>query len=281
MTAAALTAVPTQRRNPTFAGLLNSEWIKLKSLRSTVWSYAIVVVIAVGMAWLMSATFTGGMGGNMDVSQAPADQQVGFVVQAASFGVLFGQLVVGVLGVLSISGEYTTGMIRSSFQATPKRLPVLAAKAVVLFVATFVVSAVALVAAFLVANLVFSGAGVEASLFDPEVLQPLALGALYLALVSVFALGVGAMLRSSAGGIAVVLGFILLVPMILQLIPADWAHDIVPFLLASAGSTMTTPPSLIDPASTDPNVWQSLLLTLGWTAVSLTGASVLLKRRDA
>ncbi|QEO15800.1 ABC transporter permease subunit [Agromyces intestinalis] len=283
MTTTTLTAPPVRHdeTRPSFARLVHSEWIKLRSLRSTVWSYAIVIAIAVGMAWLMSATFTGGMGGELDVATAPAEQQVAFVVQAASFGVLFGQLVVGVLGVLSMSGEYTTGMIRSTLAATPRRLPALAAKATVLFLTTFAVGVVALLAAFVTANAVFAGSGVSVSLFDPEVVQPLLLGALYLALVSVFALGVGTMLRSSAGGIAAVLGLLLLLPTVLQMLPADWAHDLVPYLLASAGMVMTTPPGAVDPASTDPNAWQSLAITVGWVAASIAGAAVLLRRRDA
>lgn len=270
---------PTTRLS--FGGVLRSEWVKLRSLRSTVWSYLIVIAISLGMAALMSFSMAYGFDGTMDGSTMPAADQTTMVLQSAVFGVYFGQLVVGVLGVLVISGEYTTGMIRSTLTAVPKRLPALAGKGVVLFVATFVVGLVANLLAFLTSSIVFAGVDVSANPFEGDVLLALAGGALYLALVSVFALGVGTMLRSSAGGIAAVLGLLLLVPTILQLIPAEWATDMIPYLLSNAGMTMFTAIGA-DPATiVGPNAWQSLLVVLAWVGVSLVGASVLLKRRDA
>ncbi|MCD5346955.1 ABC transporter permease [Agromyces sp. H3Y2-19a] len=262
----------------TFGGVLSSEWIKLRSLRSTVWSYLIVIAISLGMALLMSLSMVNGMGGGMDIDGAPVEQQHELVMQASTFGVYFGQLVVGVLGVLVISGEYTTGMIRSTLTAVPQRLPALAAKGVVLFVATFVIGMLANLGAYLTATIVF---GTDLELLDADTLLTLAGGALYLALVAVFALGVGTIIRSSAGGIAAVLGLLLLLPTVLQLIPADWAHDAIPYLLSSSGMTMFMAIGAEDSAIVGPNAWQSLLVVLAWVGVSIAGASVLLKRRDA
>ena len=255
-----------------FAGLLRSEWIKLRTVRSTLWSYATVIVISVGMAALMAASL--GVGG----SQMPADAQGAFVSQAATFGVFFGQLVVAVLGVLAISGEYTTGMIRSSVTAAPRRLPMLAAKAVVLLVCTFLVGLVSTVASYLVASPILAGQGLSAGITDPDLFLPLLGGALYLALVSVFALGVGAILRSSAGGIAAALGILLLLPIALLMIPAEWAADVMPYLVSNAGLGIFGLNAFGPPLA---EVWQNLLVVLGWVAVSLVGAAVLLKRRDA
>ena len=119
---------PSSASHLTTAGILRSEWIKLRSVRSTVWSYAIIVVVSLGMALLMSTTF------NFGGATLPAEQHVYIVMQASTFGIYFGQLIVAVLGVLIISGEYSTGMIRSTLTAVPKRIPALAAKALVLFV---------------------------------------------------------------------------------------------------------------------------------------------------
>ncbi|GAA2460963.1 ABC transporter permease subunit [Agromyces soli] len=263
-----------------FGGILRSEWIKLRSLRSTVWSYLIVVAISLGMAVLMSFSLANGMSG-MDVSAAPPAEQTGMVLQSAVFGTYFGQLVIAVLGVLIISGEYTTGMIRSTLSAVPKRLPALAGKAVVLFVATLVVAIVTNLAAFGIAAAIFAGNGVHVSLFAENALLTLGGAALYLALVAVFALGIGTIIRSSAGGIAAVLGILLLLPTVFGLIPAEWAADVMPYLLSSAGMTMFMTIGA-DPATlAGPNAWQSLLVVLGWLAVSIAGAAVLLKRRDA
>ncbi|GAA1832111.1 ABC transporter permease subunit [Agromyces salentinus] len=277
------TTHPSQRARATtltFGGVLRSEWIKLRSLRSTTWSYVIVIAISLGMAFIMSLSMASGMNGGGDAGRAPADQQAQLVLQASVFGVYFGQLVAGVLGVLVISGEYTTGMIRSTLTAVPKRLPALAAKGVVLFAATFVVGLVANLLAFVVSSVVFADTGVSASLAEPAVFLPLLGGALYLALVAVFALGVGTMLRSSAGGIAAVLGLLLLLPTVIAMIPAEWAADLIPYLLPSAGMNMFTS-TTAGPSGDALGVWLNLFIVLGWVAASVVGAAVLLKRRDA
>jgi len=256
-------------------GIVNSEWIKLRTVRSTVWSYAIIVLVSLGMALLMSTTID--FGG----ATVPADQHNGLLLQASTFGIYFGQLVVGVLGVLVISGEYSTGMIRSTLTAVPKRLPALAAKALVLFVTTFVVGLVSTFASFAIAVPLLGRLGVEPDFADGTLLGDLALAALYLALVSVFALGVGTILRSAAGGIAAALGVILLLPTIFQLIAgltqAQWAADVIPYLLSNAGTGMFTPS--FDGSGLEQ--WQNLLVVLAWVVVSLVGGAVLLKRRDA
>jgi ABC-2 type transport system permease protein len=235
------------------AGVIRSEWIKLRSVRSTIWAFAIVIAVSVGIAVLMAAT------GFFGDEPLPAELQTSIVMQASTFGVYFGQLVMAVLGVLVISGEYGTGMIRSTLTAVPKRIPALAAKAVVLFLSSFVVAAMSCVARIgaFVGNLL--------------------LAALYLALTSVFALGVGTVLRSSAGGIAAALGIVLLLPIIVSAIAgfsgAQWAMDVSPYLFSNAGSGMYTGGSL--------EQWQFTLIVAAWTALSLGAGALLLKRRDA
>jgi ABC-2 type transport system permease protein len=255
-----------------FAGLLRSEWIKLRSVRSTVWSYATVIVISLGMAAVMSAS--SGFGGE----QIPAAAQPAIVAQAATFGIFFGQLVVAALGVLAISGEYSTGMIRSSLTAAPTRLPMLAAKAVVLFVCTLAVGVLSTVGSYLVAAPIMAGLGITAGITDPDLVLPLLGGALYLAMVSVFALGIGAILRSSAGGIAAALGAILLLPIAFIMIPAQWALDVSPFLILNAGLALF---GLNGFTSAAFETWQNVLIVLGWVIAALAAAAVLLRRRDA
>lgn len=276
-------ARPAQRAGTTalsFTGVLRSEWIKLRSLRSTIWSFIILVVIALGMALLMSLSFVsgGGPAGEADAAALPSETQSELLVQASTFGAYFGQLVVAVLGVLVITGEYSTGMIRSTLAAVPTRLPALAAKGVVLFAATFVMGTLSAVGAFFVASAVFADSGVSANLLDPDVILPMLGSALYLGLVALFALGVGTMLRSSAGGIATVVGVLLVLPLVLQMIPADWVQDVLPYVLSTAGVSLfgdTTPAADAAP------FWEHLLIVLGWVGASVAGAAVLLKRRDA
>jgi ABC-2 type transport system permease protein len=274
---ATMTASPTSATLPhlTAAGILRSEWIKLRSVRSTVWSYAIIVVVSFAIALLLAATIS------FDGAAPPAEMQTSIVLQASTFGIYFGQLVVGVLGVLTISGEYSTGMVRSTLTAVPKRLPALAAKAVVLFVTTFVVGLVGVFGSLLIATPLLASHGVEADYGDGALIGSLLLAALYLALVAVFALGLGTILRSSAGGIAAALGTILLLPTVVSLIAAltraEWATDLMPYLFSNAGTGMYTPGA----GGTGLDQGQNTLVVLGWVVVSLVAGALLLKRRDA
>jgi ABC-2 type transport system permease protein len=256
-------------------GIIRSEWIKLRSVRSTIWSYAIVVVVSLGIALLLS--FATNFGGGVP----PENLHNDIVLQTATFGVYFGQLIVAVLGVLIISGEYTTGMIRSTLTAVPKRIPALAAKALVLFVATFLVGLVSVFGSLLIAVPVLGGQGIDADFSDGSLIGNMVLSAVYLALVAVFALGLGTVLRSSAGGIAAALGTILLLPTILQLFAgltqAQWAMDLMPYLFSNAGTGMYTPTT----AEGALEQWQNALVVLGWVVVSLGAGALLLKRRDA
>lgn len=260
-----------------FAGTVRSEWIKFRSLRSTFWSYALVIVIAIGMSALIAFALTGTSEGTAAIGESAGSTDP--VVNAALVGVGFAQLVAGVLGVLVISGEYSTGMIRSTFAAVPARIPALAAKGIVLFVATFVVGLVANLAGYLTASLVFAQEDISAPLTDPGVFWPMLGAALSLALVALFALGVGAIVRSSPGGIAVVLGVILLLPTVLQLIPAEWAREVIPYLFSSAGTGIFTSTSL-KPVGDALGVWLNLLIAGVWVAVSVVTAAVLMRRRD-
>lgn len=256
-------------------GLLRSEWIKLRSVRSTVWSYALLVLVSLALAVVMSSTLD--LQG-ADASMIPAVDQATFIAQTSTFGVFFGQLIVAVLGALTISGEYSTGMIRSTLTAVPRRLPALAAKAAVLFGTTFVVGLAANLGSYMVSSLVLSRQGLGVSITEPGVFLPVLGGALYLALIAVFALGVGTIVRSGAGGIAVVLGIVLLLPMVLQLISAPWAAAVLPYLVSNAGINMF---GLMSFSQVPIEWWVDLLVVLGWLAVSLVGAAAVLKRRDA
>lgn len=281
------TLIPAPRRTSvaldgarlTFAGTLRSELIKLLTLRSTVWSYALVIAISVGLAALVAFALISTPGGAPGV-EPPGAQPTQTVVLASLAGVNFGQLVAGVLGVLVISGEYTTGMVRSTFAAVPKRIPALAAKGIVLFVATFVVGLIASVASYLLASLVLGQEDISAPMAEPAVFWPLLGASFYLAVVSVFALGVGALVRSSAGGIAGVLGILLILPIVLQLVPAEWARDVVPYLFSTAGAGIYTSTTL-GPDGDAFGVWINLLITALWVGVSMGTAAVLMRRRDA
>ena len=265
-----------------FSGVLKSEWIKLTTLRSTVWAYLIVVLLQIGMAALFALTVNmgttgpggpGAPGGGAEaaVTGAAATQTA---VLTASLGVMLGQLVVSVLGVLVISGEYGTGQIRSTFTAVPKRLPVLWGKALVFAVSTFVVGLIAVFAAYAVTWGMLDARGVTSDITDPDVWGRLVGAAGYLVLVGLIAYFLGAILRVTAGGIAAAVGLVLVVPIVLGFVNAEWASVLGQWLPSSAGQTLFLGGGVFEP-------WQAVLVMLGWIAVFATTAAVLLKRRDA
>jgi len=263
------TATAPVRGRLTAAGIVRSEWIKLRTLRSTFWTIGIAMAVTVGFGALMASLATG------DLSVIDTSDEALGLANMATIGIQFSQLVFAVLGVLVITGEYATGMIRSTLTAVPRRLGALFAKALVLFVVTFVASAVASVLAFFAATALLAGEGVSASLLDPTVMSMILGSSLYLGMLALFALGVGTMLRSSAGGIATVLGIMLLLPTLLILIPVEWVGELAPYLITEAGVNMARP------GFSDLEPWQNFLVLLAWVVVTIGGAALSLRRRDA
>ena len=272
-------SIPSDARL-TFPRILRSEWIKLTSLRSTLWSLALIVMLGVGLSLLVSSVGFG-VGG-----EGPSAPDPGIVLTTSTIGVAFGQLIAAVLGVLVISGEYSTGMIRSTLAAVPARLPVLAAKAIVLFLLVTAVGALTMFGAWAASYPVYESQGLAVGLDEPGLALALAGAALYLGLTAVFALGLGTLLRSAAGGIAAALGVILVIPTIVPLIALafEWVNDIAPYLISNAGVAMSRLPSaegiqtmgqtLLEP-------WVGALVVLAWTLVSLALGAIALRRRDA
>jgi ABC-2 type transport system permease protein len=267
-----------------FGGILHSEWIKLRSLRSTAWCYIITVVVTVGLS-LLIASFASTPSGDVG---ADAGRMAG--VQSATLGVNFAELVVAVLGALMITGEYGTGMIRSTFAAVPKRIPALIGKILVFGVATFIVGLVSVALSLLVATLVLGAKGIDTDPGNIHVLLPLIGAAGYLALIGMMSLAFGAIIRNSAGGIAASLGLILVVPTILQILAGvtrtTWPSNIAQFLPSSAGSQLfgytsgaTLAPTPSDIIQLDA-LWGGLVLG-GWVVVLFVIASVLVRTRDA
>jgi ABC-2 type transport system permease protein len=274
------TAVATPTRHTslghlTFPRVVRSEWIKFRTLRSTFWSYAIVLVLGVGLTALVAFSFP-----ESQVSQMPDAAKAGFVSSTALFGVYFGQLIVAVLGVLAISGEYSTGMIRSSFAAVPRRTPIFVAKSIVLFVSSFVVGIVTTLAGYAIAGPVLSGKGFPVDITQSDTVWAILGAGAYLGLVSVFALGLGTLLRSAAGGIAAALGVVFLLPIIVSILhgllsTVDWLGDVPKYLISNAGQAMA------GGGGTTFDPWQNVLVVLVWTAVSFIAGAIIMKRRDA
>ncbi|WP_083393159.1 ABC transporter permease [Curtobacterium sp. MMLR14_010] len=220
----------------TFPRLVRSEWIKLRSIRSTVWCFAILVLLTIAMAVLLGAVVDQG------TDPLPQDAVNGSFVSLNTASVSLTALVVGVLGVLIITGEYGTGQVRSTFTADPGRTGVILAKAFVLALATFVVSLVSTWIGVVVSAVLQAGKDVHPELGDPSVWMPILGASVYVTLVALFAYGIGLLVRSSAGGIAITLGIFLVLPVILsiftQLVQAQWVADLAKFLPSTAGGEL-------------------------------------------
>ena len=280
MTTTASAHLARDRSGLTFGGILNSEWIKLRSLRSTAWCYAIVLILSFGLGLLLAASL-GPIAGAAGVGTSV------LAVQIATTGIGFTQLVVSVLGALVITGEYSTGMIRSTITAVPTRLPALVAKSLVFGVVTFAVGLVSIVGTALITAPLLSSAGVAPDFGDGKYLLSLLGGAGFLALVGVLALSLGAIIRNSAGGIAAALGLTLVLPTVVQIFAAitneAWASNIGAFLPSAAGTKMyeysTFGPAI--PGVIVLDQLQGTLVLVAWVVVFFAIASALLKRRDA
>jgi ABC-2 type transport system permease protein len=267
----------------TFVGILRSEWIKFWSLRSTYWCFAIMFVLWIGIGLLLSAVH-----GNVGYVEGPQASQQAAAAQAATAGINFGELIAGVLGVLIISGEYGTGMIRSSFTADPRRIPTLVAKGIVLGFTTFVAGLVSIYVTAAITFPILAGEKVYPIIGDGKLTLALFGAAAYLTIISLIAFSIGAILRVSAGGIAAALGLILVVPGVFELLArvtqAVWASNVGQFTPTSAGSHLYGYPVTVPKAASGAILLDATtgpLVLLGWFVVLFVVAAVLVKRRDA
>ncbi len=193
---------------------------------------------------------------------------------------------VAVLGVLIVTGEYSTGMIRSTLTAVPKRLPALWAKALVLTAVTTITAAVAVALSWVVALPTLHAHDTALDLGNPQTQRILLGGVLYLAAVSLLAFAVGAIVRHSAGALATVLGLLLVVEVMFRTIPADFFRNVSPFLPGTAGHQLLVSQASIEQARVTSGApvlgpWTGYGVMLAWVAVLLAVAAVLLHRRDA
>jgi len=252
--------------------VIRSEWTKLHSLRSTRWSLLAAVVLTLGLPALFAAV-TSSHWGSMNAHER-ADRHP---LDIALAGVNLSQLAIGVLGVLVITGEYSTGMIRASFTAVPKRLPVLWAKIVVFAVVSFALSLPAVIAAFFVSQTILSKHNLlQISFSHSGVARSVIGGALYLMLFGVFCLAIGAIVRNTAGGIAAFVGIFFVIPPLLNIFPTSWQNAINPWIPNSAARSMfqlTHSTHSLSPAG-------GLAIFLLYIGTAVAVAAVLLVRRD-
>ncbi|MFD5778801.1 ABC transporter permease [Streptomyces sp. NPDC126933] len=279
-----ITPAPTSATVPTTAArpayrvtgrrVVRSEWAKLWSLRSTWITLGLALLFLVAFGIIAAAQYESRIssGQRMD-----ADFATSTAVSLSLFGTNFAQLALGVLGVLVTAGEYSTGMVRSTLAAVPRRLPVLWSKSAVFGLVALVIGTVGAFATFLFASGIVSGTSAAMTFSDAGVVRSLLGAGLYLGLVGVLGVALGALLRSVAAGISVLVGALMLVPGLISLLPTTWQDNISPYLPSNAGGSMFAlhhDATTLSPAA-------GLVVLLGWVVLALAGAAYRLVRTDA
>jgi ABC-2 type transport system permease protein len=274
MTAAVARAGQTRRTGYGFASAARMEWRKLRSLRSTAWITLIIVASVIGIGIAALSYYPGHWAHLSAASKASFDP-----TNQGYTGMAIAQLAVGVAGVLVMTGEYSSGSIRSTLAAIPSRRLVLAAKALVFGAAAFAVGELTAVASFFVNQyVVLAAPAPHASLGQPGVLRAVLLIGAYLGLIGLLGLGLGTIIRHTAGAISALVGLVLVAPLVLRAFPggaAQTANEYLPMNIAENSL------AAVKPVADSLSVWAGLGLLCGYVAVTLLVGDWLLSRRDA
>jgi ABC-type transport system involved in multi-copper enzyme maturation permease subunit len=256
---------------PGIAGVARSEWTKIRSLRSTFWTFLVTAVLTIGLGSLFA----------LGITSARRPFPANFNAAGFSFnGMILAQLAIGVLGVLIVTTEYSSGMIRTTFTAVPQRGMVLAVKATVFGSVTFVISVLTTFVTFFAAQAILSRGTVKygVSLSSPHALRIVIGAALYLTVCALLGVVLGALLRSTAAGITALTALLFILPIVMSFLPVSWHRDaIARWMPASAGAQImekATQPLQFSP-------WAGLAVFVGWVAVIFVAGLVLIRRRDA
>jgi ABC-2 type transport system permease protein len=266
---------PDQRaafRPATFGNVLLSEWTKLRSVRSTFWALTVTVVLGIGLGAAISALTAHGYATFSASSKLSWDP-----TNISLSGMVIAQLAIAVLGVLCISSEYSSGMIRTSLIAVPKRGRVLAAKSLVFAAVTFVVGEATSFVAFFVGQALISGHAPHAALGDPGVARAVVGAGLYLTALAVLSVAAGTLLRHPAAAIACMVGVLFVLPAIAQALPDSWRNPVNEFWPTQAGGQIA---SVHIPAHTL-QPWPGFGVMCLFVAIVYAIAWTLLDRRDA
>ena len=301
-----LSALPPVSGHAGLRGVIASEFTKIRSVRSTYWTIVALVVVGVGFAALI------GFGIANSIQHQPWNKAGTDGTQSILTPFLFiGQLIIAVIGAMVITSEYSTGMIRTSLTAMPRRGTVYLGKLIVLTVVTLVVSLVTSFLAFFVGSLTLSGSGVAGSLFhnvtipanvnvsgggpnspsnytfvgtdvitSGHVLMAIIGSALFVTVVALIAFGLGAIIRHTAGAISSVFGLMFVLSIIIQVLPDTWRWDIMRFFPDAAGRVL----SVTLPGQQNPHLWSTwpqFLVTVIWMVVLVGVGGYLFRKRDA
>jgi ABC-2 type transport system permease protein len=262
------------RLRPLALDVARSEWTKLRTVRSTYWTLLVAALGMVGFGALLCAAYV-----RHYTDETAA--QAGFDPAGYSLsGFFLAQLAIGTLGVVVITSEYQTGSIRATLAATPQRTTVLVAKAAVFAAVAAATGIAASLGSFLVGQAILAQKHLQTQLSNPAAVRSVFGAGLYLAVLGLLGLGLGTLIRRTAGAVATVVGLIVILPVLVQGLPATWQDTITRYLPSTAGQAVightrfTSPGHQLSP-------WAGLGLFAAYTAATLTAAAITLNRRDA
>jgi ABC-2 type transport system permease protein len=264
--------LPPETGRAGFGDALRSEFTKIKSTRSTYWTLLALVVVCVGIGALACA---GTASHPQGVSPTNFD-----ATQQSLAGLYVGQLVIAALGALTITSEYSTGMIRTSLTVQPRRGVVFAAKAVVFAVITLVTGLIASFGSFFVGQAILSGHHLSATLGEPNVLRAVIGGALFLTACGMLAYGLGAILRHTAAAITAAIGLLFVLTVLVQFLPQSWQDNVDKWMPALAGSQIWATKAAGGAAHQFP-AWGGFAVLAGYAAVAIIAGLVCFRTRDA
>jgi ABC-2 type transport system permease protein len=252
-------------------GVFRSEWTKLYSLRSTRYSLLATAVMTIGFGIIASAATVSRWS-----SLSAADKASFDPLATSLLGVNFGVLAIGVLGILLITGEYSTGMIRATMTAVPKRLPVIWGKTGVYGLVALVITVPAALIAFFAGQAILSGQHLQIAFSGAGVPRAVLGAGIYLTLTGLFAMGLGAIMRNTAAGIATFAGIMFVVPPLISILPSSITNSIDPYLPSNAGAAMMK----IGHEAHVLSPWAGLAVYAAYAAAAIAAAAVLVVRRD-
>lgn len=270
-------AAPAPRYPATLACTLRSEFTKLRSVRSTYWTVLVLIVAGIGFSIANCA------GTAAHWASTPPPQRIGLdATQNSVVGLaLLGQLVIVVLGSLVITSEYSTGMIRTSLTVMPKRGVLFAAKAVVFGAVALVISMMISFASFFIGQALLSSTHESATLSSPNALRAVLVTGLFVTLCGLFAYGLGAILRHTAGAMTTAYGLLFLLPQLAKALPNAWYADVVRWLPGGDALNVLTATIRAQSYPHFFSTWGELAVFAAYTVILLIAGLVLFRKRDA
>jgi ABC-2 type transport system permease protein len=270
-------AHPSTGYRASVPGTLRSELTKLRSVRSTYWT--LFLLFLAGIAWAIADC----AGEAAHWPQMAAQDRLGFdPTQASIVGLaLLGQLIIVVLGALTITSEYSTGMIRTSLAVMPGRGRLYAAKGAVLTAVTLAIVIITSFASFFIGQYLLRSTHVTATLGQPSVLRAVLGSALYVVLSGLFAFGLGAIVRSTAGAMTTAYGLLFLLPQLAKALPSAWYAEVVRWLPGGEVVNTLTSTNSADNVPHLFSAWGEFAVFGGYVVIVLVVGAFLFSKRDA